>query len=217
MPEPSRNGGDIPKPARNRFAIDEIRTALSDGMPVLLRPIRPDDKAMLVDGFARLSEESRLRRFMAPIHELTPQQLEYLTEVDDVDHSAWVAVLRDRPEFVLGVGRFIRIVSDPAVAEAAITVVDDYQGLGLGTLLLGVLAAKARTSGIEKFRAYVLEDNVAMRALLEGLGIEARHDAPGVVVMDAPLDPEKLPDSPAGRAFRAIAASLVPAKARIEL
>lgn len=217
MAEPSRIGADLPKPARKRFAIDEIRTALSDGTPVLLRAIRPDDKAMLLDGFARLSEASRLRRFMAPIPELTPQQLEYLTEVDGVDHSAWVAVLRDRPDFGLGVGRFIRIVSDPTVAEAAITVVDDYQGLGLGTLLLGVLAARARTSGIEKFRAYVLEDNVAMRALLEGLGVEARHDAPGVVVMDAPLDPEKLPDSPAGRAFRAIAASLVPAKARIEL
>src|SRR5439155_13541866 len=44
-----------------------VRAALRDGTPVLIRPIRPGDKALLVDGFARLSEESRLRRFLSPM------------------------------------------------------------------------------------------------------------------------------------------------------
>ena len=182
-----------------------------------MRPIRPDDKSLLVGGFQRLSEESRLRRFLAPISELSEEQLRYLTEIDYVDHFAWVALLADDPGVGIGVGRYIRIRDEPDVAEVAITIVDDYQGKGLGTLLLGLLAATARVAGITKFRAYVLEDNLPMRTILNDLGVDQRHDAPGVLVMDVPLDPERLPDSPAGRTLRAIASRMIPAKAMIEL
>jgi RimJ/RimL family protein N-acetyltransferase len=205
------------RPASRRLAIEEVRTRLRDGTPVLVRPVRPEDKALLKDGFSRLSEESRLRRFMAPITELSEEQLAYLTEIDYVDHFAWAALLRDRPDVGIGVGRYIRIAGEPDMAEVAITVVDEYQGRGVGTLLLGMLAATARTAGITAFRAFVLEDNTPMRTLLEDLGVRARHDAPGVLAMDVPLDPERLPDSPAGRTLRAVAASMLPAKTRIEL
>jgi GNAT superfamily N-acetyltransferase len=96
-------------------------------------------------------------------------------------------------------------------------VVDEYQGKGLGTLLLGILAGTARTAGITNFRAFVMEDNQTMRTLMGDLGVESRHDAPGVLVMDVPLDPERLPDSPAGRTLKAVAAKILPAKSRIEL
>jgi GNAT superfamily N-acetyltransferase len=217
VPDPPHTEADLPAPASHRFAIEEVRTRLRDGTPVLNRPIRPEDKALLIDGFERLSAESRLRRFLAPVDELTATQLRYLTEIDYVNHFAWVAVLASHRDFGIGVGRYIRIADEPTVAEAAITVVDDYQGRGLAILLLAMLAATARTAGIEKFRAYVLEDNVVMRGLLEGLGLEAHHDAPGVLVIDASLDPNKLPDSAPGRALRAIAAKLLPVQARTEL
>ena len=128
-----------------------------------------------------------------------------------------MAALADRPDFGIGVGRYIRLKDDPEVAEVAITVVDAYQGKGLGTLLLGMLAATARVAGVRKFRAYVLEDNLPMRTLLSQLGVVARHDAPGVLVMDAEIDPARLPDSPAGLALKAIAGRLLPAKARVEM
>jgi len=202
---------------RSTLAIEEIRTHLRDGTGVVVRPIRPDDKPLLVDGFRRLSEESRIRRFMAPLRELSADQLRYLTEIDYVDHFAWVAVLADRPTFGIGVGRYIRLAAEPDVAEVAITVVDEYQGKGLGTLLLGILAGTARTAGITNFRAFVMEDNQTMRTLMGDLGVESRHDAPGVLVMNVPLDPERLPDSPAGRTLKAVAAKILPAKSRIEL
>src|SRR6266550_1972242 len=170
-------------PRRSTLAIEEIRTHLRDGTAVIVRPIRPDDKALLRDGFSRLSDESRIRRFMAPIRELSDAQLRSLTEIDYVDHFAWVALLADRPTFGIGVGRYIRLSTEPDVAEVAITVVDDHQGKGLGTLLLGILAGTARIAGIAKFRAFVLEDNQDMRALMDSLGVESRHDAPGVLVM----------------------------------
>jgi GNAT superfamily N-acetyltransferase len=193
---------------------EEVRASLRDGKPVVLRPIRPDDKALLVDGFDRLSEESRLRRFMAPIHELSTKQLAYLTEVDHVDH---VALLAEPPHTGVGVGRYVRIAAEPDVAEAALTVVDDHQGLGLGTLLLGVLAGAARAGGITRFRAYAMEDNAPVRAFMESLGAHPAFDSPGVLRMDIPIDPDRVPDSPAGRVLKAVAARRVPVKAKLDL
>ena len=113
--------------------------------------------------------------------ELTGEQLRHLTEVDAWDHFAWVALLRDplgRPGSGIGVGRYVRLDDEPTVAEAALTVVDEYQGKGLGTLLLGLLAVAARAAGVARFRAYVLEQNEPVRDLLEALGAEAVYDSP---------------------------------------
>jgi GNAT superfamily N-acetyltransferase len=195
----------------------EVRATLRDGTPVVIRPIRPDDKHMLTEGFNRLSEESRIRRFLAPVSELTDSMLAYLTEIDYVDHFAWLARRADDPAMGLGVSRYVRLKDEPTVAEAAITVIDEYHGRGLGTILLGLLGARAREAGITAFRAFVLEDNQPMRALLEELGTEAHHESPGVLVMDTPLDPDRLPDSVAGRVFRAVARKILPAKTRLEL
>jgi RimJ/RimL family protein N-acetyltransferase len=191
------------------LAIEQFASTLRDGTPVLVRPIAPEDKAQLAAGFQRLSEESRYRRFMAPVRELDEEQLRTLTEVDYVDRFAWVAVRADRPEEGLGVARYVRVRGEPDVAEFAVTVLDDYQGRGLGTLLLALLAAAARAAGIRRLRAYVLERNAPMIALLEDLGATTEHDSPGVVKADVQLDPELLPDSPASRVLKAVAARIL--------
>jgi RimJ/RimL family protein N-acetyltransferase len=188
-------------PAGGPLLFDEIQTRLRDGTQIVLRPIRPDDKARLAEGLANLSPTSRMRRFMAPVGELTDEQLAYLTEIDYFDHFAWAAVLRDHPDAGIGIGRYVRLPEDPGIAEAAVTVADPYQGKGLGTLLVGVLAATARMAGIERFRAYVLEDNAPMIHLLDELGTELTHDSAGVVRADVPLAAELIPDSPAARAL----------------
>jgi GNAT superfamily N-acetyltransferase len=156
-----------------------------------------------------LSDESRYRRFMAPVTELSEEQLTKLTEIDYVNHFAWIAMRADRPEEGMGVARYVRLEEEPTVAEAAITVLDDYQGRGLGTLLLALLAVAARAAGIERFRAYVLEENAPMLAMLEGMGATIEYDSPGVMRADMRLDPELLPDSPAARVLKAAAASLL--------
>jgi RimJ/RimL family protein N-acetyltransferase len=195
----------------------QVAAALRDGTAVSIRPIRPEDKALLQDGFSRLSEESRKRRFLAPVAGLSERMLAYLTEIDYVDHFAWITSLADDPTCGIGVARYVRLKDEPTIAEAAITVVDEYQGRGLGTIMLGLLAAQAREAGITAFRAYVLEDNAPVRALLDELGTAAHHESPGVLVMDTPLDPKRLPDSPAARVFRAVARKILPAKVRLEL
>jgi GNAT superfamily N-acetyltransferase len=189
--------------------LEEIRTTLRDGTPVLVRPVRPEDRDIIKDGVARLSPQSRYFRFMTPVSFLSEAQLDYLTKLDFVDHVAWLAVRGDRPEEGLGVARYVRTKGDPTIAEAAVTVIDDYQGRGLGTLLLALLATVARSAGVMTFRAYVVQHNARMRSMLEQLGARTTLDSPGVLRMDVDLDPNGLPDSPPARVLRAAARRLL--------
>jgi acetyltransferase len=128
---------------------------------VLVRPIRPDDKDALVAGLGRLSERSVYQRFLSPKPRLTRSELAYLTEVDFADHYALVAVLARSPEVVVAVGRWVRDLEDPTVAEVAIVVADDLQGRGVGTRLGQALVEAAVVRGVARFRATVLPSNRA--------------------------------------------------------
>lgn len=185
-----------------------VHEVLRDGTRVLLRPIVPADRVRLEEGLRRLSDRSRRLRFHGAVRELTDAQLTYLTEVDQADHVAWVALDEDHPEKPgVGVARFVRVTDEPTVAEAAITVADEYQGRGAGTLLLGLLAGLAHRHGVRVFRNYVMAENDVMLDLFAELGGRREVEAPGVYRVDLPLPgpDEALPDSPAGRAFHAAA------------
>ena len=182
--------------------------SLRDGTRVLLRPVVPEDKDRFVDGFSRLSPESRYRRFMAPIDELDPELLAYFTEVDYVDHFAYVALLADEPgQPGVAVARYVRLPEDPEAAEAAVTVVDDYQGRGLGTLLVEALGAVALENGIKRFTGYLLVENRPMLDLLEEMGARAEFEAPGLyrVEVDLPTRAWELKNTSLYRVFRALA------------
>ena len=130
------------------------------------RSIQPDDKALIAAGLARMSEESRYRRFMAPKPGFTSAELAYLTEIDHHDHEALVAIDPSSGEAV-GVARYVRLPEEPRVAEPAVAVIDDWQGLGLGSELLQRLIARAREEGVERFRAVVMRENRPMLNMLE--------------------------------------------------
>jgi RimJ/RimL family protein N-acetyltransferase len=191
---------------------DPLDVELRDGTAVRIRPIRPEDRPQLAEGFAQLSDRSRYLRFHTVSSQLTDEQLRYLTEVDQVDHIALVAVLRDDPQVGLGVARAIRLPGEPTVAEAAVTVADQWQGRALGTLLLGALGTRARRQGIEVFRSYVLAENTGMLALFEELGAERASEGDGAYRVDLrlPSDAGDLPDTPAGRVLRAVATGRLP-------
>ena len=138
---------------------------LTDGTELLIRPIRPADKALLAAGLTRLSETSIQRRFLAPKPRLTQTELRYLTEVDGHDHFAIVAV-DPHTEDIVAVGRWVRLVTDPLDAEAAIVVCDALQGKGLGKELARRLADAARVHGIRRIHATMLSDNPPAHALM---------------------------------------------------
>jgi RimJ/RimL family protein N-acetyltransferase len=151
---------------------------LSDGRQVGIRPIGPDDHERLRASHARLSPESRYRRFLATKPELTSADARYLVEIDGSDHLALVATLPDQPgEPIVAVARYIRLPDDPAAAEYAVVVADDYQRQGLASELMTRLAHAAAARGVKRFRATMLADNVAIQRVTARLaaGPVKRH------------------------------------------
>lgn len=136
---------------------------LTDGTPVTLREIRADDKELLAAGHARLSEKSRLKRFLAAKPKLTASDLRYLTEVDGVSHYAVVALIGGD---IVGVARWVRLVAEPESAEAAVVVGDQLQGKGLGKALARNLADAARQRGVKRITASIMSDNPPAEALM---------------------------------------------------
>lgn len=177
--------------------MEEVEVRLRDGSAIVVRPIRADDKAALAAGFASLSEQSRYQRFMTAINELSASELRYLTEVDHHDHEALIAFASGAGE-PAGVARFVRL-EDAVSAEAAVTVVDDWQGRGVGTALCGLLADRARAEGIERFTALLLAGNDQMFDLLATLGpAEVTSRESGTVQVEVELPEGGIGDHMAG-------------------
>jgi RimJ/RimL family protein N-acetyltransferase len=140
-------------------------TRLPNGTGVVIRAIRPDDKALLSAALPRLSPESSRGRFLSSKSSFSAEELRYLTEIDGVRHVAFVAVLVDDPRRLIGVGRYVRLAADAATAEIAVVVGDEFQGQGLGSRLGLLLADHARAHGVRRFVATMLSENVAAHRL----------------------------------------------------
>jgi len=198
---------------------------LKDGTEVVIRTVRPDDGALLVEGFAQLGADSRYQRFFTPKSALTDAELDFLTHPDDdrnyvLGALSWTEDGTVRP---LGLARYVRV--PPAlpgapdgggpddVAEAAIVVVDALQGKGLGKLLLKKLAAAAYYRGIRRFRAEVLENNASVHKLVRSLdpGAHVVAHAQGTEILDIALP---VPSAIDGRPFRVKARRSAPPAAR---
>jgi GNAT superfamily N-acetyltransferase len=209
-----------------RFGTDYEETRrLADGTAVRLRLLRPGDRAKLLAGFERLSDESRYARFFTAMPRLSDATLDRLLATDDWNHLAIAAEAGDQPPETaegLGVARFFRLPEAEDVAEAAVAVVDDMQHRGLGTLLLARLAAAARERGILHFRAEVMRTNQAMVALLHGIDAQAHATYDGAVAIYDLAIPEmtlaeERPEGPLFGMLRLAAAGLQVVLRRLHL
>lgn len=171
---------------------------LKDGTPVILRLLLPTDRDELARSYDQLSQESRRLRFFSPPARLSQSHLDYLTELDYNQRFALVAYAQDDQRMAgLGVARWVRDRDDPTRAEAAVTVVDDWQGRGLGTQLVLALIDEARSKGITTFVADVLWENDAVLEPLRRLGARVQAEGPGVarVELDLPATDDEFTNS----------------------
>lgn len=194
-----------PEPTGARaFGPDYVEeVALRDGTRARLRIIRPSDKPRLVAGLARLSPQSRYLRFFTEKERLTDGELRYLTEIDGEHHFAIGASRVDERGGEgegLGIGRFVTLRGEPTVAEPALAVVDDAQGLGLGRLLLMRLIAAAAERGVRTFRCDFLAQNHGMQELLRDVSPDVRFRSDGPVVTAEFRLPNVPADEPIERA-----------------
>jgi RimJ/RimL family protein N-acetyltransferase len=176
--------------SRQRVHAPEGRmVVLRDGSTVLIRQVRSADTSLLADGFARLSAASRQMRFLSVKKELSTADLRYFTDVDHHDHEA-PGALDQAAGHGVGIARYIRDADDPQAAEIAVTIIDDWQGLGLGTELLAGLSDRARSEGIRRFTALADAGNVAVAALLRNVGARLVRRGPGTVEYEITLTSE---------------------------
>ena len=150
---------------------------LADGRTITVRPIRPDD-GPLEQGFVRsLSAKTRYYRFFNAIRELPPAMLDRLTHVDYRQQMTLVAVIHDGGvETQIGVAEY---VAEPGAdsCEFAVVIHDNWQHLGLGTLLIENLIRCARAAGFASIEGDVMADNQPMLNLARSLGFSVRMDA----------------------------------------
>ena len=180
------------RPRRQRGGAGATATGrpvvLRDGSAVLIRPVRRADAPLLADGFARLSARSRRLRFLSPKKELSLAELGYFTDVDHHDHEA-LGALDHADGRGVGIARYIRDAADPQAAEIAVTVIDDWQGRGLGTELVAQLSERARSEGICRFTALVAADNPAMARLLRNVRADLVRRERGALQYEITLEP----------------------------
>jgi acyl-CoA synthetase (NDP forming)/RimJ/RimL family protein N-acetyltransferase len=181
MPRDRRSGGPV--------AVDPARweadVVLRDGSVGHVRPIRPDDADGIRTFHAGQSDESIYLRFFAPIRELSERDVYRFTNVDNVDRVALVVTVRGA---IIGIGRFDRF--DGRFAEVAFNISDQYQGKGIGSVLLEHLAAIGQELGIEQFTAEVLPQNRRMLNVFKEAGYAVHHHfEDGVVAVSFDIRP----------------------------
>lgn len=155
-------------------AMYEAWVALKDGSKLFLRPIRPRDAPLLIDLFHKLSPRSIYMRFLSPLRQLPEGWARRLATVDYVRDFALVGVIEEGPgEAIVAVGRY---ASDPEKdrAELAVVVRDDWQGRGLGRLVLARVIEIARENGIGRFDAVVDHENSTVMGIIDELGYPHR-------------------------------------------
>lgn len=149
---------------------------LRDGTPVLIRPLRAEDRGREEDFLRRLSPKAKKFRFLGDFKEADPALVDCLMDVDYQDRMAFIALVHDDGKLrEIGVSRY-SATADGQSCECAVIVADDWQGRGLGALLMRHLIDMARRKGFRRMFSVDAANNQAMRDLASYLGFERCMD-----------------------------------------
>jgi acetyltransferase len=157
-----------------------------NGREFLIRPIQKEDKQRLIDGLTKMSPESIHHRFLGFKKGFSEKELKHLTEVDGHNHFAIaVGVLTKENSLEgVGIGRYHINDNDPTTAEVAITIIDEYQGNGLGTKIMEHLIKIALENKITTFEGILETTNDSMIHLIKKLkGFKTIRTEDGVLKM----------------------------------
>jgi RimJ/RimL family protein N-acetyltransferase len=152
--------------AANYSAIE----TLNNGRSLEIRAFKPDDREEFLSAVARTSVLSLYRRFFAVKQEFSEREKAFFLNVDFDKHVALVALMEEAGrKAIVGGGRYV--VVKPGTAELAFVVIDQYQGQGIGAVLLRHVAAIARACGLETLVAEVLWENLPMLKVFKKSGL----------------------------------------------
>jgi len=151
--------------------------ALMDGRYLLIRPLAEKDRDREYAFIKRLSPECRHMRFLAQINEPGAAMLNQLMDTDNNQRVAYIALVHDNGHLVeIGISRYAATREHECECVCAVTVADEWQYLGLGTLLMEHLIKAARKNGFRQMYSVDASSNAPMRDLVKALGFETHND-----------------------------------------
>ncbi|ROM23863.1 GNAT family N-acetyltransferase [Pseudomonas protegens] len=151
--------------------------ALNDGSHVLIRPLRPQDREREKAFIENLSPATRHQRFLGEIKEVGEQLLNQLMDVGTPQRVAYVALVHDNGELrEVGISRYAQVDEQPSHCEFAVTIADEWQGKGLGALLMQHLIDEARNNGFQQMYSVDSAANYSMRRLAKQLDMRSAID-----------------------------------------
>ncbi len=143
---------------------EESEYTLKDGSKALIRPIKPTDEPLLQDFFYSHTDETIYRRYFHAVKAMPHSRAQKMVNVNYKDNMALVVTVGEIGlERIIGVGRYS--AENDSTVEAAYTIMENYQGQGIGTLLQDRLEAYAKRQGYKNVTAYVMADNNPVFAL----------------------------------------------------
>ena len=150
----------------------EAWVALRDETRVFLRPVKEMDGPLLSELFSKLSQASVILRFLSPLHNL-PEKLVYQFSHVDYKKDFGLVALTDMGDSssIIGVGRYA-YDSESERPELAVVVRDDWQGKGLGSILLSRIIEIGRENGFSRFEALIDSQNQIIMNIFQRLGYD---------------------------------------------
>ena len=151
------------------YPVQLEETIRIEAQEVVIRPAKPVDARRIQEHFYNLDPNDVVSRFF---HEKTRFDRREAEDVSQIDYVHDLTMLALVGEFgfrqVVGIGEYLL---DPAknLAEVAFSISKEFQGKGLGSVLLGKLSRGARENGISGLMAYTSPDNQGMIKLFNTL------------------------------------------------
>jgi acetyltransferase len=152
---------------------------LKNGVPLTLRPIRPEDEPLLIAFHRELSEKSLRLRYFEFISLSDRTAHDRLVRICFNDYDRNMAVVAEVQEGetrkIIGIGRLIRS-QGTNTADLKMVIADDYHNLGLGTQLMKHLIEIARAEHLGSIQATILSENEGMIKICKNLGFKIKVD-----------------------------------------
>lgn len=143
--------------------------------------VTPSNKAQISAGLRDMSQESIRNRFLGSKRFFSDKELEYLTKLDGENHYAIGVEEREKLKRGVAIIRLVRSLDDLSEAEVAITIIDEYQKMGLGQMLIRLIILAAMERNISKLSFTFLPQNTAIPKLLQKISTPI----PGPVSFDS--------------------------------
>jgi acyl-CoA hydrolase/GNAT superfamily N-acetyltransferase len=162
------------------FKIEETREI--DGEVVTIRPVKPVDQRRIQEHFYNLDKKDVISRFFHDKSSFVRDEMEELSQIDYIKNLTLVAIVG---EFgfgrVVAVGEYL-LDAEENNAEIAFSVNRDFQGKGIGKILIKKLAEAARENGISGMHAYTSSRNKRMVKIFKMLPYKTQTSIDGDIL-----------------------------------